>query len=120
MSGDSPANPHRGEQTVEMDGASYTLRPTFEAAVAIEEQLGSLLALTFAIAADGASLTLKQAGVVVTETMRAGGQQASLRKVTELLFNLGYPKVLPQVVALLTAMVNGGAEAKPGAPSGNG
>lgn len=40
-----PANALRGETTLTISGRSYLLRPTFEALVAAEEELGSLLTL---------------------------------------------------------------------------
>lgn len=40
-----PANALRGETTLAISGRSYLLRPTFEALVAAEEELGSLLTL---------------------------------------------------------------------------
>jgi hypothetical protein len=38
-------NPARGEAAIEIAGAVVTLRPTFEALVAAEEELGPLFAL---------------------------------------------------------------------------
>lgn len=40
-----PANRHRGEATLVVAGRPHTLRPTFAALVAAEEELGSLFAL---------------------------------------------------------------------------
>lgn len=40
-----PANPHRGEAIVIVDGTPRLLRPSFTALVAAEEELGSLFAL---------------------------------------------------------------------------
>lgn len=48
MSGGSagaPANPHRGEVTLLLDGIAHVLRPSFGALVAAEEELGSLFRL---------------------------------------------------------------------------
>lgn len=39
------ANPMRGETTITIAGVEYLLRPTFEALVAAEEDLGSLFAM---------------------------------------------------------------------------
>ncbi len=41
----TPANPHRGEIALLLDGAAHVLRPTFGALVAAEEELGPLFAL---------------------------------------------------------------------------
>lgn len=40
-----PANPLRGEQKITIAGESFVLRPTFEALVAAETELGSLFDL---------------------------------------------------------------------------
>lgn len=40
-----PANALRGEATLSIDGKTWLLRPTFEALVAAEEELGSLFAM---------------------------------------------------------------------------
>jgi hypothetical protein len=114
------ANPHRGEQSIELAGATYVLRPTFEAAVAIEEQLGGLLGLLTRLLNDRTALTLKEAAVIVCECMKAGGQAANQDKVKRLLFEAGYYTAAPQVLELLTAMVTGGIEQKPAASPGNG
>ncbi len=42
---DRSANPVRGEATLIIDGQRHVLRPSFEALVAAEEELGSLFAL---------------------------------------------------------------------------
>ena len=40
-----PANPLRGEASLDLDGQSHVLRPSFAALVAAEEELGPLFAL---------------------------------------------------------------------------
>lgn len=40
-----PANPHRGEAQIELDGVAHRLRPTFSALIAAEAELGPLFAL---------------------------------------------------------------------------
>ncbi|WP_408590592.1 gene transfer agent family protein [Novosphingobium sp.] len=39
------ANPHRGEIALLLDGVAHVLRPTFAALVAVEEEVGPLLAM---------------------------------------------------------------------------
>lgn len=41
----APANPVRGEATIRVGGAMLVLRPSFEALVAAEQELGPLFAL---------------------------------------------------------------------------
>lgn len=43
--GTTPANPHRGEATLEIGGIPCLLRPSFSALVAAEEELGPLFTL---------------------------------------------------------------------------
>lgn len=50
-------NPHRGEAAVEAAGLRLTLRPTFQALVAAEEELGPLFALVERAAAGGLKLS---------------------------------------------------------------
>jgi hypothetical protein len=49
-------NPARGEAAVSVAGETLTLRPSFEALVAAEEELGSLFALVERAAAGGLKL----------------------------------------------------------------
>jgi hypothetical protein len=49
-------NPARGEAAVTVAGETLTLRPSFEALVAAEEELGSLFALVERAAAGGLKL----------------------------------------------------------------
>ena len=57
------ANPARGETVLSVDGVDYLLRPTFEALVAAEEELGSLFALVEA-ASEGELLISQIAGLL--------------------------------------------------------
>ena len=52
------ANSARGEATLAVDGQDYLLRPTFEALVAAEEELGSLFSVVEQAAEGG--LTIAQ------------------------------------------------------------
>ncbi|APE27655.1 gene transfer agent family protein [Aurantiacibacter gangjinensis] len=45
MSPTAPANPERGEARLDVAGCAVTLRPTFTALVAAEEELGPLFAM---------------------------------------------------------------------------
>lgn len=50
------ANPARGEAAIQVGGEALVLRPSFEALVAAEEELGSLFALVERAAAGGLKL----------------------------------------------------------------
>jgi hypothetical protein len=53
----SAANPERGEASLPVGGEALRLRPSFEALVAAEEELGPLLALVERAAAGGLRVT---------------------------------------------------------------
>jgi hypothetical protein len=53
-----PANPSRGETSLEVAGREVVLRPSFENLVAVEDELGSLFALVER--ASGGALTLTE------------------------------------------------------------
>lgn len=70
MSGaDRPANPARGEASLLVDGRALVLRPSFQALVAAEEELGPLFALV----------------------ERAGNGQLALAEITALFWHCLYP-----------------------------
>ncbi len=58
-----PANPARGEASLTIDGQEFLLRPTFEALVAAEEELGSLFTVVEQ-AAEGALTMAQMAGLL--------------------------------------------------------
>lgn len=57
------ANPIRGEAAIELGGKAFVLRPSFEALVAAEEELGSLFALVDR-AAQGSLKLAEIAGII--------------------------------------------------------
>lgn len=58
-----PANAARGEASITLDGRTCVLRPSFEALVAAEEELGSLFALVER-ASSGALTIAEMAGLI--------------------------------------------------------
>ena len=113
-----PANPHRGEISVKLDGADYPLRPDFDAILAIDEALGGITGLTRRAMTDLSSLTIKELAVVITEGIKAHGRStksanahAGLDTVKRMIVKAGVPTVLPAVAAFLAAAVTGGVEA---------
>lgn len=109
------ANPVRGEVELDLAGTVYPLRPSYEAVVACEKATG--LSLTdLALAADRGSLSVEQAGIVVTEMIRAFGKANNIvsaigvqpEKISRIIFAAGVMAVLPRVaIALLTAATGG-------------
>ncbi len=113
------ANPHRGEVTIKLD-ADYVLRPDFEAAVAIDEQLGSIIDVARRALGDQ-SLSYREISVIVTEGMRAHGRatgdemtaNAKLKRVQQLIYDAGIynVSVIVPVMQFLANAVTGGAQA---------
>jgi hypothetical protein len=118
----APANPHRGEISVTLGGADYVLRPTFEAMVAIEEQIGSLIDLAAQVESKASGLTIKQLSVIVGECIKAHGRETGNKLtagtraevVAKMIYETGLLKVYPVLGPLLTAMLTGGAKATEG------
>mgnify|MGYP000853898188 FL=1 len=111
------ANAHRGETEIALGGTTYVLRPTFEALVEIERQVGKpVLALINESQAQG--LPLDVLAVVVTECLRAHGRETGDRsmqhfnkpRIADLIYQEGLVRVLPAVMAVLVAAVVGGRE----------
>lgn len=116
----------RGEVSIELEGETYILRPSYEAITAIEEITGRSL-LQLMEAADSGALPLKQAAVIVTEFIKAWGREQgdkphfekfTARRVGELLYDEGMLKVNPRVALVLLNALTGGH--KPGEPEAAG
>jgi hypothetical protein len=85
----STANPARGEAAIVLAGETIVLRPTFEALVAAEEELGPLFALVERAASGGLRLGEMAAlfwhcsgGHLPRERIGAGIAEAGLAKMT--------------------------------------
>ena len=52
----APANPARGEASITIGGVTLTLRPSFAALVAAEEELGPLLAFVEKVSVGGVTI----------------------------------------------------------------
>lgn len=112
------ANPIRGEVDIDLAGITFTLRPSYEAIVACEGQLG--LALTeMALAADRGALSIGDTAAIVTELVRAWGKETgsnaargvNVKKVGQLIFEMGVMTALPRVAIVLLKAASGGVDA---------
>lgn len=109
------ATSERGEVTVTLDGADYSLRPTFEACSKIEELTGKSL-LELALAAQDNSLLMSEQGIIVAECVRAYGKEQGIAslvgvqatKFSEMIFRAGVLGVTPRLEILLAGAVTGG------------
>lgn len=115
------ANEVRGEVSIELDGAPYVLRPTYEALVAIETQTQCSLSI-LAMAAQFGTLSIVNAAIIVTECVKAQGKALlaaddpsgrvmtmfGLQRVGELILESGLKTVFAPLATLLRNAITGG------------
>ena len=124
----------RGHITLPVDGTEYVLRPSFEAIVSIERQLGRSL---FDLAGDSTQgrLSFEDMGVIASEMMRAYGKSnpedplassyrgAKAERLSELIYEAGGPRICARITVLLMGALTGGytasGEVKPVATTSN-
>lgn len=106
MSGGTPieANPARGESALVIGGVAHRVRPTFEALVAAEGELGSLFALVERAAA-GTMTIAEVAGLIwhCLEDRRAVARGAVGQAIVE----TGLSGVMPVVRCLIGQVLEG-------------
>ena len=98
-------NPARGEAAIEIAGERLTLRPSFEALVAAEEELGSLFELVERAAAGGLKL-----GEIVALFWHCLGERAGRpgrEQVGEAVAELGLANATPVLRVLLSQILQG-------------
>lgn len=108
-----------GQITVPLDGQDYLLRPSYEAILAIERELGPLFGL--AHRATLGQLTAEEQAVCVAELMKAHGRadkEASAdyrdpkpKRIGELIYEAGLPRICARLGVLLAGALNGGYDA---------
>lgn len=120
------ANPERGEVEIVLDGKPYPMRPSYEAAIAIEQELGSLIRLFRRVHESGDGLTIREMACIVHETIKAAGKDrgdamltgVNRARIAELLYAEGVVDVFQSAVArLLGNMLSGGSKKKAESPS---
>jgi hypothetical protein len=101
----SGANPHRGEASFVVAGETLVLRPTFNALVAAEQELGSLFGLVER-AADGG---LKLAELVALFDLLSAGRPAAItrERIGEAIVAQGLAKVTPVLRLVLGQILSG-------------
>jgi hypothetical protein len=100
-----PANPHRGEASIEVGGERLLLRPTFGALVAAEEELGSLFEMVERAAAG--ALKLNEIAALF-DHLSAGRPPAITReRIGECLVEKGLAKITPMLKLVLTQILQG-------------
>ena len=101
----SSANPHRGEASLVVAGEAVVLRPSFNALVAAEQELGPLFALVER-AADG-GLKLNEM-VALFDHLSAGRPAAITReRICEAVVAQGLAQVTPALRVVLGQILSG-------------
>lgn len=101
-----PANPLRGEVDLTIAGRCHVLRPSFEALVAAEEELGSLLALVER-AAEG-SLTLSEISALLWHCLPPA-DRPERAAVGAALLDIGLLEALKPLRGILAQVLKGRA-----------
>lgn len=96
------ANPARGEAALVVGGQTLVLRPSFEALVAAEEELGSLFALVERAAEGG----LKVAEIA-SLFWHCSAQAVARERIGAAIAEAGLAKVTPVLKVLLTQILQG-------------
>jgi len=111
----SDANETRGEFPITLEGVAYTMRPSYEALVQMEQKTGCALSI-LRMAANAHALAIENAAIVVTEGIKAEGkatnnatlQQFSPERVGALLIDGGLEPVFDVIARMLDLALTGG------------
>lgn len=99
------ANPARGEAELMVSGARLVLRPSFEALVAAEQELGSLFALVER-AAEG-RLTLAETAALFWHCLRDPPERLSREQIGAAVAEAGLARIAPVLKGLLRQILQG-------------
>jgi hypothetical protein len=98
-------NPARGEAALRVAGETLTLRPTFEALVAAEEELGPLFALVERAA--GGGLKLSEMAALFWHCVAARPEALTRERIGAAIAETGIANVTPVLKVLLTQILQG-------------
>jgi hypothetical protein len=96
------ANPARGEASILVDGRTVLLRPSFEALVAAEEELGSLFALVERAAGGGLKL-----GEMTALFWHCAGGSVARERIGTAIVEAGLAKTTPVLRTVLGQILQG-------------
>ena len=99
------ANPWRGEASLRVNGETLTIRPSFAALVAAEEELGPLFALVER-AADG-GMSLIEMAALFDHLSRPRPEAIDRARIGEALVEQGLAKVSPLLRTVLGQILQG-------------
>ena len=105
------ANPARGEAVLLVDGAALKLRPSFEALVAAEEELGPLFPLVERAAAGG--LKVAEIAGLFWHCVEERPEGLSRARIGEAIVARGLAGVTPVLKILLAQILQGGSTGSP-------
>ena len=100
-----PANPARGEAALPVGGERLVLRPSFQALVAAEEELGPLFALVER-AADG-RLALREMAALFWHCAAERSEGRTRERIGAAIAEGGLAKATPVLKVLLTQILQG-------------
>jgi hypothetical protein len=101
----SRANPARGEASLCVGGETLVLRPSFEALVAAEEELGPLFALVERAASGG--LRLGEMAALFWHCVRERGESMTRERIGAAIAEQGLAAATPVLKALLGQILMG-------------
>jgi hypothetical protein len=99
------ANPARGEAALTVGGLALVLRPTFEALVAAEEELGPLFELVERAA--GGALRLSEMAALFWHCLRDRPAELTRERVGAAIAEAGLVRATPVLKALLAQILDG-------------
>ncbi len=100
-----PANAARGEASILVSGEALVLRPSFEALVAAEEELGPLFALVERAAEGG--LKLSEIAGLFWHCIAARPEGLTRERLGSAMAELGLARLTPVLKILLTQILQG-------------
>lgn len=100
------ANKHRGEVKVTLDGVEYTMRPTFEALISIEDDLNKKL-VSIARAFFQSDIGVKETAHIIHRGIESSGAQLSLEAVGRAVVKGGVNNYIKPIVNFLTEGLGG-------------
>ena len=100
-----PANPVRGEAAIMVGGERLTLRPTFEALIAAEEELGPLFALVER--AGAGRLKLGEIAALFWHCLVDRPEECTRARIGAAIAESGLAGATPILKALLTQILQG-------------
>ena len=98
-------NPYRGEASLEVAGEKLLLRPTFDALIAAEDELGSLFELVER-AASGA-LKLHEIAALFDHLSKARAEAITRERIGEAVVEKGLAKITPILKHVLAQILQG-------------